>query len=195
MLAKKLGDQAQVLIDLGHHPLGANIEQIAAFLLDEGKMGGFHFNNHRYGDDDLMVGSVNPFELFLIYNAIVSAQQSGEHPASKTAENIAYMIDQSHNIEGKIAPMIHSVLNCQEAFAKALLVPREKLHTAQMAGDVLGAHRILTNAFKRDVEPLLAQVREEMGVPIDPIAAYFQSGYEGKVSKERVYKKTGSGYQ
>ena len=195
MLAKKLGDQAQVLIDLGHHPLGANIEQIVAFLLDEGKMGGFHFNNHRYGDDDLMVGSVNPFELFLIYNAIVSAQQSGEHPASETAENIAYMIDQSHNIEGKIAPMIHSVLNCQEAFAKALLVPREKLHTAQMDGDVLGAHRILTNAFKRDVEPLLAIVREEMCVPLDPITAYFQSGYEEKVSKERVYKKTGSGYQ
>lgn len=195
MLTKKLGDQAQVLIDLGHHPLGANIEQIVAFLMDEGKMGGFHFNSHRYADDDLMVGSVNPFELFLIYHEIASAVDSSDAPASGTAKAIAFMIDQSFNIEGKVAAMIHSVINCQEAYAKALLVPRELLKQAQLAGDVLAAHRIITEAFKTDVRPLLAQVREEMGVPDDPESAYLKSGYEEKIRAERGVHASSGGYQ
>ncbi len=195
MMTKKLGDQAQVLIDLGHHPLGANIEQIVAFLMDEGKMGGFHFNSHRYADDDLMVGSVNPFELFLIYHEIFSAVESGDVPASGTAKAIAFMIDQSFNIEGKVAAMIHSVINCQEAYAKALLVPRKALKEAQMAGNVLGAHRVITEAFKTDVRPLLAQVREEMGVPADPIEAYWKSGYEDKICAERGTHSSSGGYQ
>ena len=195
LMTKKLGDQAQVLIDLGHHPLGANIEQIVAFLMDEGKMGGFHFNSHRYADDDLMVGSVNPFELFLIFHEIVSAVESGDVPASGTAKDIAFMIDQSFNIEGKVAAMIHSVINCQEAYTKALLVPRKALKEAQMAGDVLGAHRVITEAFKTDVRPLLAQVREEMGVPEDPVEAYWKSGYEEKIRSARGTHTSSGGYQ
>ena len=195
MMTKKLGDQAQVLIDLGHHPLGANIEQIVAFLMDEGKMGGFHFNSHRYADDDLMVGSVNPFELFLIYHEIASAVDSSDTPASGTAKAIAFMIDQSFNIEGKVAAMIHSVINCQEAYAKALLVPREMLKKAQLGGDVLSAHRVITEAFKTDVRPLLAQVREEMGVPEDPIGAYLKSGYEEKIRAQRGTHTSSGGYQ
>jgi L-rhamnose isomerase/sugar isomerase len=195
LFSLKLGDQAQVLIDLGHHPLGANIEQIVAFLLDEGKMGGFHFNNHRYADDDLMVGSVNPFELFLIYTSIVEALGSGDALAAQTAANIAFMIDQSHNIEGKVAPMIHSVLNCQEAYAKALLVPWEALGQAQREGRVLEAHQILVDTFRTDVRPLLRQVREEMGVPVDPVQAYRDSGYEARIAADRGLHTSSGGYQ
>ena len=147
LMALKLGPQAQVLVDLGHHAQGVNIEQIVAALLDEGRLGGFHFNNRKYADDDLIVGSVNPYELFLIYNELVAAGDS--------ARDVAYMIDQSHNIEGKIGPMLQSVLNCQEALAKALIVPRARLAAAQSAGDVLQAHRLLTDAFRADVRPLL----------------------------------------
>jgi L-rhamnose isomerase/sugar isomerase len=191
----KLGEQAQVLVDLGHHAQGVNIEQIVAFLLDEGKLGGFHFNNRKYADDDLIVGTVNPYELFLIYNELADAELGTSEPAHTTANNVAYMIDQSHAIEGKLAPMIYSVLNCQEAYAKTLLVPRQKLATAQSAGDVLGAHRVLTEAYRYDVRPLLAVVREEMGVPVDPIAAYWASGYEDKVRQERGLAATSGGYQ
>lgn len=191
----KLGDQAQVLVDLGHHAQGVNIEQIVAFLLDEGKLGGFHFNNRKYADDDLIVGSVNPYELFLIYNELVDAEQSSEPYLRETARNVAYMIDQSHNVEGKMAPMILSVLNCQEAYAKAQLVPRQQLAEARAAGDVLAAHHLLTEAYRTDVRPLLAQVREEMGVPVDPLAAYWASGYEEKIRKERGITATSGGYQ
>jgi L-rhamnose isomerase/sugar isomerase len=193
--AMKLGPQAQVLVDLGHHAQGVNIEQIVAFLLDEGKLGGFHFNNRKYADDDLIVGSVNPYELFLIYNELTGAAESQDEPARTTAQRVAYMIDQSHNIEGKIAPMILSVLNCQEAYAKALIVPRQKWADAQANGDVLGAHEILNRAFKTDVRPLLEQVRVELGVPADPLAAYRASGYEEKIARERGTAKQTGGYQ
>lgn len=191
----KLGEQAQVLVDLGHHAQGVNIEQIVAFLLDEGKLGGFHFNNRKYADDDLIVGTVNPYELFLIFNELADAELGNSEPAHTTANNVAYMIDQSHAVEGKLAPMIYSVLNCQEAYAKALLVQRQKLAAAQSAGNVLGAHRILTEAYRYDVRPLLAVVREEMGVPVDPIAAYWASAYEEKIRKERGLAETSGGYQ
>lgn len=191
----KLGPQAQVLVDLGHHAQGVNIEQIVAFLLDEGRLGGFHFNNRKYADDDLIVGSVNPFELFLIYNELVAAELGADEPARATALNVAYMLDQCHNVEGKIAPMIYSVMNCQEAYAKALCLPRGRLRAAQENGDVLEAHRVLTDAFRRDVRPLLAQVREEMGVPVDPLNAYRASGYEARIQAERGLAATSGGFQ
>jgi len=191
----KLGPQAQVLVDLGHHAHGVNIEQIVAFLLDEGRLGGFHFNNRKYADDDLIVGSVNPFELFLIYNELVGAAQGNDEPAKATAANVAYMIDQSHNVEGKIAPMILSVLNCQEAYAKALLVPRARLAELQTQGEVLAAHHLLNEAYRTDVRPLLAQVRAEMGAPPDPLAAYQASGYEQKIRAARGLAVTSGGFQ
>jgi len=193
--ALKLGPQAQVLVDLGHHAAGVNIEQIVAFLLDEGRLGGFHFNNRKYADDDLIVGSVNPYELFLIYNELAGAELGGDEPAHATAERVAYMIDQSHNIEGKLAPMIASVLNCQEEYAKALCVPRPALAEAQAGGDVLGAHELLNGAFKTDVRPLLRQVRREMGVPEEPLAAYRASSYEQKIARERGTAKKAGGFQ
>jgi L-rhamnose isomerase/sugar isomerase len=191
----KLGPQAQVLVDLGHHASGVNIEQVVAFLLDEGRLGGFHLNNRKYADDDLIVGSVNPYELFLIYNELTGAAQSGDEPASATAQNVAYMLDQCHNVEGKLVPIIYSVLNCQEAYAKSLLVPREELVAAQAEGEVLEAHRLLTEAYRTDVRPLLAQVREEMGVPTDPISAYRASGYEAKIRADRGMVATSGGFQ
>jgi L-rhamnose isomerase/sugar isomerase len=193
--ALKLGPQAQVLVDLGHHAQGVNIEQIVAFLLDEGRLGGFHFNNRKYADDDLIVGSVNPYELFLIYHELASAELGDAEPARTTARAVAYMIDQAHNIEGKLAPMILSVLNCQEAYAKALCVPRARLAEAQAAGEVLEAHTILTDAFRLDVRPLLVRVREELDAPADPLAAYRASGYEAKIASERGIKATSGGFQ
>ncbi|NKQ34876.1 MAG: L-rhamnose isomerase [Chloroflexi bacterium] len=191
----KLGPRAQVLVDLGHHAQGVNIEQIVVFLLDEGKLGGFHFNNRKYADDDLIVGSVNPYELFLIYNELAGAAQSGDEMVRDTAVNVAYMIDQNHNIEGKMAPMIQSVLNCQEAYAKALLVPRERLAELQAAGEVLLAHNLLTDTYRTDVRPLLQQVRREMGTPLDPVSAYLASGYEEKIQKERGISTPSGGFQ
>ena len=176
-----LGERAQVLIDLGHHPLGTNIEHIVAFLLDEGKMGGFHFNNKKYADDDVSVGSINPYELFLIYNELVAA----EDDPSITAD-VAYMIDQSHNIKPKIEEMIQSVVNCQIQFARALLVDRKSLREAQVNGDIVGAEEILQDAYQADVRPLLAQVRMEMGIDPDPLLAYRKSGYQAKIAAERV---------
>lgn len=191
----KLGPQAQVLVDLGHHAQGVNIEQIVSFLLDEGRLGGFHFNNRKYADDDLIVGSTNPYELFLIYNELVGAELGTEEPAHTTAMQVAYMIDQCHNIEGKVAPMIYSVLNCQEAYAKALCVPRARLAELQAAGEVLEAHRRLSETFRLDVRPLLAQVREEMGVPVDPMVAYRVSGYEEQIRAQRGLASTSGGFQ
>ncbi|MCI0690964.1 L-rhamnose isomerase [candidate division KSB1 bacterium] len=193
--ALKLGPQAQVLVDTGHHAQGTNIEHIVAFLLDEGRLGGFHFNNRKYADDDLIVGSVNPFELFLIFNELVAAEAANENVPTTCAKNVAYMIDQSHNIEPKIEAMVQSVINCQVALAKALLVNRQKLAKRQAAGDVLGAHRELTTAYETDVRPLLAQVREEMGLHPDPIAALKASRYEEKIAAERgAASEAGGGY-
>ncbi len=179
---QKLGERAQVLVDLGHHAKEANIEYIVALLMDEGRLGGFHFNNRKYGDDDLIVGSINPFELFLIYVELVVAEDS--------AQEIAYMIDQTHNIEPKIEAMILSLTNLQEAYAKALLVDRQTLQNARRSGDVLGAHRILLNAYNTDVRSLCAKVREDLGASPDPVAAFRQSGYAEKVTEER---KEGAG--
>ena len=190
----KIGDKAQVLVDLGHHAQGVNIEQIVAFLLDEGRLGGFHFNARRYADDDLIVGTSNPFELFCIYAELVSAARSSDDLTRTTAEGVAYMIDQSHNIEPKVEAMLQSVLNCQEAYAKALLINQDSLREAQAAGDVLGAHRVLQDAYKTDVRPLLMEWRESQGLNPDPIAAHRASGYQQKVAQERGTAQGSGGY-
>lgn len=195
LLAQRLGERAQVLVDLGHHAQGVNIEQIVATLLDEGRLGGFHFNNRKYADDDLIVGSANPFELFLIYNELAGAEESDDPTVKMCADSVAYALDQCHNIEGKMAPIIYSVMNVQEAYAKALCVNRSALAELQQEGDVLAAHRMLTDAFRVDVRPLLAQVREEMGIATDPIAAYWASGYEEKIRRERGVANASGGFQ
>lgn len=176
-MCQRLGERAVVLVDLGHHLQGTNIEHIVALLLDEGRLGGFHFNNRKYADDDLIVGSVNPFELFLIYTELVEAEERGAR--------IDYMIDQAHNVEAKMEAMMLSVTNLQEAYAKALLVDHSALVEAQNSGDVLSAHRTLLDAYNTDVRPLCAKVREDLGAAADPITTFRQSGYLEKAMEER----------
>ncbi|MBX6769188.1 MAG: L-rhamnose isomerase, partial [Actinomadura rubrobrunea] len=176
----KLGPKAQVVVDTGHHAPGTNIEFIVAFLLREGKLGGFDFNSRFYADDDLMVGAADPFQLFRIMYEVVRG--GGYEPEA----GIAFMLDQCHNIEPKIQGQIRSVMNVQEATAKALLVDAEALREAQRSGDVLGANALFMDAFNTDVRPLLAELREEMGLHPDPIAAYKASGYYERVVAERV---------
>jgi L-rhamnose isomerase / sugar isomerase len=194
-VCRGLGPQARVLVDTGHHAPGTNVEHIVAFLLDEGMLGGFHLNNRKYADDDLIVGTVNPFELFLIYHELVNAALDADPRVSACARDVAYMIDQSHNIEPKLEAMLQSVLNCQAAYAKALLVDRNALADRQAEHDVLGAYRVVTDAFETDVRPLLAEVRHEMGVPEDPISALKGSDYPAQVASERAAARGGeSGY-
>jgi L-rhamnose isomerase/sugar isomerase len=189
-----LGPQAEVLVDTGHHPLGVNIEQIVALLLARERLGGFHFNAHKYADDDLIVGSANPFELFLIFNELVHAEDDADPRVAEAARNVAYMIDQSHNIEPKLEAMVQSVVNIQTAHAKALLVNRDKLGQAQAAGDVLGAHRVLLDAYESDVRPLLTEARKRLGIEPDPLAALRSSGYVERTSRERLKAAAGTGY-
>ncbi len=155
-------------------------------LLAEDRLGGFHFNGRKYGDDDLMVGTTNPLELFLIYHELAVAEADGDPTVAATARSVAYMIDQSHNVEQKIPAMLLSVMNCQAAYAKALLVDRTALRSAQKAGDVVGAHRTLMDAFETDVRPLLAHVRTGMGAAADPPRAYKESGYQEQIECARV---------
>ncbi len=190
LMSQKLGSQAEVLVDTGHHPQGTNIPQIVTQLLDEGRLGGFHFNDRKYADDDLIAGSINPFELFCIFNEIIDASTEGNANAGR----IAYMIDQSHNIEPKIEAMIQSVMNIQTAYAKALLVDRDALREAQERSDVLGAYRVLQAAYETDVRPLLAEARTRQGLNPDPIAAFRASGYAERVARERTSVGTASGY-
>ena len=187
MLCTKLGQRAAVLVDLGHHPLGTNIEQIVSCLLDEKKLGGFHFNNKKYADDDLVVGSVNPYELFLIYNELVSG--SLDEKTASTAREVAFMIDQSHNLKNKIEATIQSVINIQEAYAKALLVDRDFLQRAQGEGRILDAEECLKDAYHTDVRGLLREVREEMGLNPDPLMTFRRSGYTKIKAEERTKKK------
>ncbi|GHH00923.1 L-rhamnose isomerase [Streptomyces lanatus] len=174
----KLGPKAQVVVDTGHHAPGTNIEFIVATLLREGKLGGFDFNSRFYADDDLMVGAADPFQLFRIMYEVVRG--GGFTP------EVAFMLDQCHNIEAKIPAIIRSVMNVQEATAKALLVDRSALAEAQASGDVLEANAVLMDAYNTDVRPLLREVREEMGLDADPIAAYRRSGWAEKIVAERV---------
>lgn len=175
-----LGDRAQVVLDTGHHAPGTNIEFIVVQLLRAGRLGAFDFNSRNYADDDLIVGAADPFQLFRIMNEIVG------NDALAPASGVNFMLDQCHNIEPKIPGQIRSVLNVQEATAKALLVDRDALRTAQQAGDVLGANAVLMDAFHTDVRPLLAEFREARGLPADPYAAFAASGYAERAAAERA---------
>ncbi|WP_030552086.1 L-rhamnose isomerase [Streptomyces exfoliatus] len=176
----KLGPKAQVVVDTGHHAPGTNIEFIVAFLLREGKLGGFDFNSRFYADDDLMVGSADPFQLFRIMHEV--AKNGGLDAAT----NVAFMLDQCHNIEAKIPAVIRSVMNVQEATAKALLVDLDALRDAQRSGDVLAANAVLMDAYNTDVRPLLRELRQEQGLAPDPVAAYRDSGRQERIAAERV---------
>jgi L-rhamnose isomerase/sugar isomerase len=174
-----LGDQAQVVLDTGHHAPGTNIEFIVMQLLRVGRLGAFDFNSRNYADDDLIVGSADPFQLFRIMNEIVAND-------ALLGSGVNFMLDQCHNIEPKIPGQIRSVMNVQEATAKALLVDREALSAAQLSGDVLGANNVLMDAYNTDVRPLLGLLREHQGIDTDPYAAYAGSGYQERIARERV---------
>jgi L-rhamnose isomerase / sugar isomerase len=176
----ELGERAKVCVDTGHHAPGTNIEFIVAFLLRAGKLGAFDFNSRFYADDDLMVGAADPFQLFRI---LFEVRVGGGFEA---ATGIAFMLDQCHNIEPKVPGQIRSVMNVQEATAKALLVDLDALGAAQRAGDVLGANAVLMDAYNTDVRPLLAELRTESGLDPDPMAAYAASGYAERIVAERV---------
>ena len=176
----KLGPKAKVVVDTGHHAPGVNIEFIVAFLLREGKLGAFDFNSRFYADDDLMAGAADPFQLFRILHEVA------KNDGFSAEAGVSFMLDQCHNIEAKIPAIIRSVMNVQEATAKALLVDLDALRAAQSAGDVLGANAVLMDAYNTDVRPLLREVREEMGLNPDPLAAYRATGYAEKIIAERV---------
>jgi L-rhamnose isomerase/sugar isomerase len=176
----KLGPKAQVVVDTGHHAPGTNIEFIVALLLGQGKLGGFDFNSRFYADDDLMVGAADPFQLFRIMHEVV------KNGGLAAETGVAFMLDQCHNIEAKIPAIIRSVMNVQEATAKALLVDADALREAQLAGDVLEANAVLMDAYNTDVRPLLAEVRQEAGLQPDPVAAYRATGWAERIVAERV---------
>jgi len=176
----QLGERAKVCVDTGHHAPGTNIEFIVAVLLRAGKLGAFDFNSRFYADDDLIVGAADPFQLFRILFEVVT----GGALAADT--DIAFMLDQCHNIEPKIPGQIRSVMNVQEATAKALLIDTDALASAQAVGDVLGANAVLMDAYNTDVRPLLAELRAEQGLDPDPMTAYARSGYGERIVAERV---------
>jgi L-rhamnose isomerase / sugar isomerase len=175
LICQELGARARVLVDLGHHLQGTNVEQIVSQLAAYDRLGGFHFNNRKYADDDLIVGSTNPFELFLIFCELIG---SGKPLPRLT-------IDQSHNVEAKVEAMVLSVVNLQEAYAKALLVDQVTLASRQREGDVLGGHEILLDAFNSDVRPVCARVRAARGASTDPVAELRASGYAERRAAER----------
>jgi L-rhamnose isomerase/sugar isomerase len=175
LLCQRLGPRARVLVDLGHHAQGVNVEQIVALLAHEERLGGFHFNNRKYADDDLIVGSVNPLELFLIFCEL----------ASEVRDLPRLTIDQSHNIEPKVEAMVLSVVNLQDAYAKALLVDRDALAATQEASDVLAGHEILLDAYNTDVRPLCAAARTRNGAAADPVAELRGSGYIERIAAAR----------
>jgi L-rhamnose isomerase/sugar isomerase len=175
LICQRLGERARVLVDFGHHAHGTNVEQIVALVAAQQRLGGFHFNDRKYADDDLIVGSVNPFALFLVFCELVL----GGRPLPRLT------IDQSHNVEEKVEAMILSVVNLQEAYAKALIVDRRALAEAQRAGDVLGGHELLLRAYQTDVRPLCGVVRERSGAAADPVAALRASGYVARTAEQR----------
>jgi L-rhamnose isomerase/sugar isomerase len=188
LAATALGPQAQCLVDLGHHAPNVNIELIVARLVAANKLAGFHFNDSKYGDDDLDAGSVSPYRLFLVFNELVAAaheQVAGFDPA--------YMLDQSHNVTDPIESLMTSAAQVQRSYAQALLVDREALDAAQQANDAMTATHLLKAAFQTDVSALLQQVRLEAGGAIDPVGAYRASGYRQRVAKERPAAAGGGG--
>ena len=181
LLAREAGPQARVLVDTGHHYAAQNIEQIVAWLLSEEMLGGFHFNDRRYADDDLTMGSIDPYQAFRIFHEIRYFEWETGKPA-----DIAYMIDQSHNLKGKIEAMIQTVTVAQELFSKAALVDGRELAAAQNNCDLMRAESLLQDAFATDVRPAIQEWRESKGLPKNPMAAFRQSGYLERITKERA---------
>jgi L-rhamnose isomerase/sugar isomerase len=187
LLACAAGPQAKVLVDTGHHYLSQNIEQIVAWLLDEGMLGGFHFNDRRYADDDLTMGSIDPYQIFRIFHEIRFYEwQRGERA------DIAFVVDQSHNLKGKIEAMLQTVINAQELYAKAALVDYDALVGAQRTADLVRAETCLQDAFKTDVRPAIAEWRSHRGLPLDPLEAFRRSGYLERIASERAERNTAS---
>jgi L-rhamnose isomerase/sugar isomerase len=181
ILARKLGERAQVLIDLGHHAHGTNIPWIVSTLITEGKLGGFHFNDRKYADDDLTTGCMNPYELFLVFHELVTGM---EDPALRA--DFAFMIDEMPVIKPRIESMIQSAVNLQEAYAKALLVDRKALARAQAENRIIDAEEALRAAWTADVKPILEVARARKGLAPDPLRAYRESGYSASILKSRA---------
>jgi L-rhamnose isomerase/sugar isomerase len=186
--AQKAGPRAKVLVDTGHHLQGTNIEHIVAFLLDEGMLGGFHFNDRKYADDDLTLGSIDPYAVFRIFHEIRNAAERGVD-----VSQIAYMIDQSHNLKPKTEAMIQTVVTAQELYLKACLVDRDKLAKAQEKMDIVEAEETLRTAFYADVQPILKAWREKNGLPANPLQAHRESGYVVKKGEERTAARAARG--
>ncbi|MBZ5688509.1 MAG: TIM barrel protein [Acidobacteriia bacterium] len=185
LLSRAAGPQAKVLVDTGHHYAAQNIEQIVAWLLSENMLGGFHFNDRRYADDDLTMGSIDPYQVFRIFHEIhFFERETGQHA------DIAYMVDQSHNLKGKMEAMIQTVTMAQQLFAKAALVDAKKLATAQKNCNLVDAESVLQDAFATDVRPVIKEWRESKGLPKDPMEAFRQSGYLERITKERAVKNS-----
>jgi L-rhamnose isomerase/sugar isomerase len=184
LFARAAGPRARVLVDTGHHYQGQNIEQIVAWLLDEGMLGGFHFNDRRYADDDLTMGSIDPYQVFRIFHEIRCYEWETGRPA-----DIAYMVDQSHNLKGKIEAMIQTVVMAQALVARAALVDLEALSAAQTAADIVRAESCLQDAFATDVRPAIREWREAGGRPADPLDAFRQSGYLERITRERAARR------
>ncbi|QND41282.1 L-rhamnose catabolism isomerase (plasmid) [Rhizobium leguminosarum bv. viciae] len=188
LIAQTLGPKAYCLVDLGHHAPNTNIEMIVARLIQFGKLGGFHFNDSKYGDDDLDAGAIDPYRLFLVFNELVDAEQRGVNDF-----NPAHMIDQSHNVTDPIESLINSANEIRRAYAQALLVDRKALSGYQDDNDALMASETLKRAYRADVEPILAEARRRAGGAIDPIAVYRASGYRRQVAAERPASAAGGG--
>lgn len=187
LLARAAGPQAKVLVDTGHHYQAQNIEQIVAWLLSEDMLGGFHFNDRRYADDDLTLGSIDPYQVFRIFHEIAFFEWE-----TGTRADIAYTIDQSHNLKGKIEAMIQTVTMAQELFAKAALVDHERLAETQKTSDLVRAESLLQDAFATDVRPIIREWRGSKGLPEDPMEAFRQSGYLERITAERRAKNMSS---
>ena len=185
LLSRAAGPQARVLVDTGHHYAAQNIEQIVAWLLSEDMLGGFHFNDRRYADDDLTMGSIDPYQVFRIFHEIRFFEWETGKPT-----DIAYMVDQSHNLKGKIEAMIQTVIMAQQLFAKAALVDAKKLATAQKKCDLVEAESALQDAFATDVRPAIQDWRDSKGLPTDPMEAFRQSGYLERITQERAAKNS-----
>jgi L-rhamnose isomerase/sugar isomerase len=190
LLSSKLGSKAQTLVDLGHHLQGTNIEQIVALLLMEGKLAGFHFNDSKYGDDDLTVGSINPYQLFLIFNELVEGMDAR---GMNHATAIGWMIDASHNIKDPIEDLIQSVEAIKIAYAQALLIDTAALKQAQLDNDVVKAQEVLQTAYRTDVRPLLAEARLRSGGALHPLALYRAQAVRNQLIKERGAKAVSTG--
>ena len=186
-LSSLAGPQAKVLVDTGHHYPSQNIEQIVAWLLSENMLGGFHFNDRRYADDDLTLGSIDPYQVFRIFHEILSYEWE-----TGTKADIAYMIDQSHNLKGKIEETIQTVTMAQQLFAKSALVDHAALSDAQTKCDLIRAESLLQDAFNTDVRPEIREWRESKGLPQDPLKAFQESGYLERITRERAERNSRS---